>query len=157
MKPPPWFSSPPQSVYCIFLTILTLQDIIWHALLLSGLAIEYWKVAKAFKLQLTYGSWNGISTVYLQVSEGTNDAVAEEESATSVFDKEATQHLLFVVVPLMVGYSAYALIHKQYKSFYSWLISSLVSFVYIFGNDVSLIYLAKMSSAALLLFQALCC
>ena len=40
---------------------------------------------------------------------------------------------MYVVVPLMLGYAAYSLIHKQHKSWYGWVLNSLVGFVYMFG------------------------
>jgi phosphate/sulfate permease len=36
-------------------------------------------------------------------------------------------------MPLMLGYSFYSLYNRAHKSFYSWVISSLVGFVYAFG------------------------
>ncbi|GLD94637.1 hypothetical protein PINS_up003261 [Pythium insidiosum] len=45
----------------------------------------------------------------------------------------ATTHLLFVLVPLVVGYAAYSLIFKQHVSWFNWLLGSLTGAVYAFG------------------------
>ena len=42
-------------------------------------------------------------------------------------------HLMYALFPLVFGYSVYALIYNQYRSWYSWVVSSLVGFVYMFG------------------------
>ena len=57
----------------------------------------------------------------------------EDKGTTEVHDRFATTHLLYVCLPLSVGYSLYSLVHATHKSFYSWLLGSLVGFVYAFG------------------------
>lgn len=39
----------------------------------------------------------------------------------------------FIVVPLMAGYALYSLLHERHKSWYSWAVTSLTGFVYVFG------------------------
>jgi ACR3 family arsenite efflux pump ArsB len=55
------------------------------------------------------------------------------KTKTQDYDEIATSHLLFVVMPLMVGYAAYSLVHERHKSWYSWILTSLTGFVYVFG------------------------
>ncbi|KAJ0405328.1 hypothetical protein ATCC90586_008141 [Pythium insidiosum] len=54
-------------------------------------------------------------------------------SITQQADAMATTHLLFVLVPLVVGYAAYSLIYKQHVSWFNWLLGSLTGAVYAFG------------------------
>lgn len=68
----------------------------------------------------------GVSMKY-KLSEG------YANSKTKEYDAIATTHLLYVVFPLVFGYSAYSLLHISHKSFYSWFLGSLVGFVYAFG------------------------
>jgi Cleft lip and palate transmembrane protein 1 (CLPTM1) len=49
------------------------------------------------------------------------------------YDEVATSHLMHLVVPLVVGYAAYSLLYRTHKSWYSWVLNSLVGFVYAFG------------------------
>lgn len=55
------------------------------------------------------------------------------QSKTKEFDDIATSHLMYLVGPLMVGYAAFSLVHHQHKGWYSWVLNSLVGFVYMFG------------------------
>lgn len=42
-------------------------------------------------------------------------------------------HLLYAVVPLVLGYAGFSLVHSQHKSWYSWVVTSFTGFVYAFG------------------------
>lgn len=57
----------------------------------------------------------------------------KRQSSTKEFDDIATHHLLYLVAPLMVGYGGYSLLNHQHKGWYSWILNSLVGFVYMFG------------------------
>lgn len=59
--------------------------------------------------------------------------VSTSQSKTKEFDDTATAHLLYLVAPLMVGYAAYSLLNQQHRGWYSWVLNSLVGFVYMFG------------------------
>lgn len=52
---------------------------------------------------------------------------------TQKHDNIATTHLFYILLPIIFGYSAYSLIYNSHKSFYSWILNSLVGFVYSFG------------------------
>lgn len=52
---------------------------------------------------------------------------------TSQVDEMATSHMMFVLVPLMLGYAAYSLLYKQHLSWYGWVLGSLTGAVYAFG------------------------
>lgn len=55
------------------------------------------------------------------------------QSKTKEFDDIATAHLLYLVAPLVMGYASYSLLNHEHKGWYSWVLSSLVGFVYMFG------------------------
>ena len=55
---------------------------------------------------------------------GTADSY--RDSSTQEHDDTASQHLIYALMPLVVGYSAYSLLHAEHKSFYSWFLRSLV-------------------------------
>lgn len=111
-----------------------------------GLAIEYWKLSKAFNFSyaglrpipymeilvyphITYE----LSASYTAIESGAGQGPESLKESTARHDYVATVHLLYLCVPLMVGYSIFSLTHSQHKSFYSWFIGSLVGFVYAFG------------------------
>ncbi|GMH94909.1 hypothetical protein TrST_g7766 [Triparma strigata] len=86
-----------------------------------GLLIECWKVTKAVKI-----GFSGGKITWKEDDGYTNNKTKE-------YDEIATSHLLYVTMPLMVGYASYSLLQLKFKSWYSWILSSLVGFIYMFG------------------------
>uniref|UniRef100_A0A6Q2YD38 Lipid scramblase CLPTM1L n=1 Tax=Esox lucius TaxID=8010 RepID=A0A6Q2YD38_ESOLU len=89
-----------------------------------GSLIEVWKVKKAFKIQIF---WKGVRPTFIF---GKSD---ESEKRTEAYDTLAMKYLSYVLYPLCIGGAVYALVFLRYKSWYSWLINSLVNGVYAFG------------------------
>lgn len=137
----------------IFLYLLDSSEKTSTMVLLSngvGLLIEYWKLHRAFHFRVAWPqgatlptlTWNIYQSTGEESAEDGATAEAEAESAeqaaggvraTERHDVVATTHLLYVVGPLAVGYAAYSYHFMLHKSYYSWVISSLVGFVYAFG------------------------
>lgn len=90
-----------------------------------GSLIEIWKVAKAFKVEV---KWEKGSRPMLQFGQRT-----EKEKETEEFDSEAMRYLSYALYPLLVAGAVYSLIYYPHKSWYSWIIRSLVNGVYAFG------------------------
>lgn len=89
-----------------------------------GSLIEVWKVKKAFKI---YIFWKGITPTFMF---GKSD---ESERRTEEYDSLAMKYLSYLLYPLCACGAVYALVFIKYKSWYSWLINSLVNGVYAFG------------------------
>lgn len=89
-----------------------------------GSIIEVWKVKKAFKIQVF---WKGGKPTFLF------GKLDESERRTEEYDTLAMKYLSYLLYPLCIGGAVYALIYLRYKSWYSWLINSLVNGVYAFG------------------------
>ncbi|XP_075995374.1 lipid scramblase CLPTM1L [Genypterus blacodes] len=89
-----------------------------------GSIIEVWKVKKALKIQVF---WKGGKPTFLF---GKMD---ESERRTEEYDTLAMKYLSYLLYPLCIGGAVYALVFLRYKSWYSWLINSLVNGVYAFG------------------------
>nr|XP_057902919.1 lipid scramblase CLPTM1L [Doryrhamphus excisus] len=89
-----------------------------------GAVIEVWKVKKALKIQL---SWKEGKPTFLF------GKLDESERRTEEYDTLAMKYLSYLLYPLCFGGALYALIFLRYKSWYSWLINSLVNGVYAFG------------------------
>ncbi|KAJ8386809.1 hypothetical protein AAFF_G00166040 [Aldrovandia affinis] len=89
-----------------------------------GSIIEVWKVKKAFKIQVR---WNGVKPTFLF---GKSD---ESERRTEEYDTLAMKYLSYLLYPMCIGGAVYSLVYVKYKSWYSWLVNSLVNGVYAFG------------------------
>uniref|UniRef100_S4RR66 Lipid scramblase CLPTM1L n=1 Tax=Petromyzon marinus TaxID=7757 RepID=S4RR66_PETMA len=89
-----------------------------------GTFIEVWKVTKAFKLKLTWRGW------LPKVEVGPSSA---SERKTDEFDSQAMRYLSYALYPLCAGGALYSLLYVSHKSWYSWVINSLVNGIYAFG------------------------
>ena len=54
-------------------------------------------------------------------------------SRTKEYDAQAMRYLSYALYPLVIGYAIYALVYESHKSWYSWILNSLVGAVYTFG------------------------
>ena len=91
-----------------------------------GTAIECWKITKAMDVtvQRTEGGLPYLSF---------KDRASYIESKTDRYDADAMRYMSYVLYPVILGYAIYALVYQTHKSWYSWILNSLVSFVYGFG------------------------
>ncbi|KAJ3319662.1 hypothetical protein HDV06_006155 [Boothiomyces sp. JEL0866] len=91
----------------------------------SGLLIEIWKINKTVivkrKSQFPY-----IEFI---------DRVKPSKLAakTQEYDALAFKYLSYALFPLMVGYTIYSVMYEKHKSWYSFILGTLVGFVYTFG------------------------
>lgn len=90
-----------------------------------GVVIEVWKITKAVNISL----WDGQGKLKIEWKE-TESYTA---SKTKEYDEIATDHLMFVTMPLVCGYGLYSLFHQKHKGWYSWILNTLVGFIYMFG------------------------
>ena len=56
---------------------------------------------------------------------------------TKEYDDIAVKYLCYVLFLLVAGFSVYSLMYERHKSWYSWILSSLTSCVYMFGKHSS--------------------
>jgi hypothetical protein len=52
---------------------------------------------------------------------------------TTVYDDYAVVHLTYGFFPLIIGFGLYSLIYYKHTSWWSWLVSALADYVYMFG------------------------
>lgn len=86
-----------------------------------GLAIEVWKISKAVTVSFENGKIEWV------------EASSYKKSKTKEYDEIATSHLLFITMPLVAGYGMYSLFYQKHKGWYSWVLNTLVGFIYMFG------------------------
>eukprot|EP00804_Cyclotella_cryptica_P008780 CCRYP_015647-RB/>CCRYP_015647-RB protein AED:0.07 eAED:0.07 QI:143/0.85/0.75/1/1/1/8/1476/721 len=86
-----------------------------------GLLIDMWKISKAIRIKFEGGKIEWV------------EAQSYKKSRTKEYDEIATSHLLFVTMPLVAGYGMYSLFFQKHKGWYSWVLNTLVGFIYMFG------------------------
>ncbi|XP_005456797.1 cleft lip and palate transmembrane protein 1-like protein isoform X1 [Oreochromis niloticus] len=87
-----------------------------------GACVEVWKVFTVFKIQIQCKGNK------LHVNK-----LDEEERKTVEYDTQASRYLSYLVYPLCISGAVFSLAYLRQKSYYSWLISTLVTGVYAFG------------------------
>jgi hypothetical protein len=115
-------------VQIVILLYLFDNDTSWLVLSSSviGLAIEVWKLRKAVSVNVTWRGW-------LPVVDFADKEDTYASSRTKEYDTIATNHLMAVLYPLVAGYALYSLFYDRHRSWWSWILSSLVGAVYSFG------------------------
>lgn len=90
-----------------------------------GVLIEVWKVTKAFKVNI---KWEKGARPSVQFGQRTS-----KEKETEEFDSEAMRYISYALYPLVIAVAVYSLLYQPQKSWYSWIVRSLVNGVYVFG------------------------
>lgn len=90
-----------------------------------GVVIEAWKISKAVKVSL-FDKDGKVAFSWKETETYTS-------SKTKEYDEIATDHLMFVTMPLVCGYGIYSLCYQKHRGWYSWIINTLVGFIYMFG------------------------
>ena len=92
----------------------------------KDVAYGLWKVGKVLRLRLAHSSrgWPVLSY---------DATVSKDEESTASYDSIAFSHVVLCLFPMVVGVSLYSLGNYKYKSWWSWLVSSLADSMYLFG------------------------
>ncbi|KAG2171990.1 hypothetical protein INT43_001467 [Umbelopsis isabellina] len=108
------------------------QETSWMILIGQGfgLLIEIWKVFKALKYEVYRVPGALLPRVRLQEHAA---ELTEQESETKKYDEMAYRYLSWLAYPLLAGYAIYSLYYDEHKSWYSYVLKTLVGFVYMFG------------------------
>jgi hypothetical protein len=59
--------------------------------------------------------------------------LTEDEVKTQEYDKLAFRYVSYATVPLLIGYTVYSILKEEHRGWYSFVLSTLTSFVYMFG------------------------
>ncbi|KAL0481668.1 hypothetical protein AKO1_012561 [Acrasis kona] len=102
------------------------NDTSWMILISSfvGLLIEFWKIKKAVNVSIDKNKFPYISFV---------DKGSYVNSKTRQYDQEAMRYVSYALYPLMACYTVYSLIYETHKSWYSFILGTIVGFIYMFG------------------------
>lgn len=90
-----------------------------------GILVEAWKITKAVDIKFNHdGKWISITDKH---------ELSETEKRTQEYDEIIFKYMYMAAVPLILAYAVYALLYKTHKSWYSFVIETLVGSVYAYG------------------------
>ncbi|PYH94244.1 cleft lip and palate transmembrane 1 [Aspergillus ellipticus CBS 707.79] len=99
-----------------------------------GILLEAWKITKTVDVRLRpppAGSFFSFLP-YVIIFEDKHK-LSETEQKTKEYDEIAFRWLYIIAVPLLAAYAAYSLMYNTHKSWYSFVIETLVGSVYAYG------------------------
>ncbi|CAI2180434.1 3776_t:CDS:10 [Funneliformis geosporum] len=107
------------------------HDTSWMILIGQGIsvAIEVWKIKKAVDVKIIPSQ--GFFKYSIKFVD--KHKLSESEEKTKEYDRLAFKYLSWIAYPLLTGYAIYSLVYNTHKSWYSFVLSTLVGFVYAFG------------------------
>ncbi|GLT48973.1 hypothetical protein SLA2020_225600 [Shorea laevis] len=110
----------------VFLYLLD-NDTSWMILASSGIGccIEFWKIGKAMHIEIDRSGM--IPRLKFR------DRESYAGNKTKEYDDIAMKYLSYVLFFLAACFSIYSLMYERHKSWYSWILSSMTSCVYMFG------------------------
>ena len=118
----------------IFLYLMDNSDgTSWMILLGQGMGIliEAWKITKVVDVRIRDAAPGAL--IPYKITFEDKGALSETEKKTQEYDEIAFQYLFYVAIPLLGAYAVYSLIYDTHKSWYSFVITTLVGSVYAYG------------------------
>ena len=100
-----------------------------------GILLEAWKITKTVDVRLREpGPESRFHNVlpYVVVFDDKHK-LTETERKTQEYDQIAFRYLYIIAVPLLLAYAIYSLVYETHKSWYSFVIETLVGSVYAYG------------------------
>jgi len=109
------------------------EETSWMILMGSGmgLLIEAWKITKTVDIKIVASEPGSILPRKLIFAD--KHVLNEDEKKTQEYDKLAFRYVSYVALPALAIYAVYSLLYETHRGWYSFIISTLTSFVYMFG------------------------
>lgn len=96
-----------------------------------GILLEAWKITKTVDVRVRPAEPD--SWLPYKVTFEDKHKLSETEEKTKEYDEIAFRYLYLVAIPLLGAYAVYSLIYESHKSWYSFVITTLVGSVYAYG------------------------
>ena len=96
-----------------------------------GIALEFWKITTVVDVRIR-DSAPGSLLPYRIAFEDKHE-LSDTEEKTKEYDAVAFSYMYMIAVPLLLAYAAYSLKYETHKSWYSFVIATLVGSVYAYG------------------------
>lgn len=99
-----------------------------------GILLEAWKITKTVDVRLRApGPDSRFSFLPYVVVFEDKHKLTETEKKTQEYDQIAFRYLYIVAIPLLAAYAVYSLVYETHKSWYSFIVETLVGSVYAYG------------------------
>ncbi|KAL8787644.1 MAG: hypothetical protein Q9213_002075 [Squamulea squamosa] len=96
-----------------------------------GIVLEAWKITKTVDVRVREAAPE--SWLPYRVTFEDKHKLSETEEKTKEYDQIAFRYLYMVAIPLLGAYAVYSLLYETHKSWYSFVITTLVGSVYAYG------------------------
>ncbi|KAF4120797.1 Cleft lip and palate transmembrane protein 1 (CLPTM1) [Geosmithia morbida] len=96
-----------------------------------GILIEFWKITTVVNVRVrpsAPGSWLPYSVTFEDKHK-----LTDTEEKTKEYDEIAFKYMYWAAIPLLIAYGIYSLFYDTHKSWYSYIITTLVGSVYAYG------------------------
>ena len=99
-----------------------------------GILLEAWKITKMVNVVVgPPGPDSRFSFLPYVILFEDKHKLSETEKKTQEYDEIAFQYLYMAAIPLLLAYAVYSLVYDSHKSWYSFVITTLVGSVYAYG------------------------
>ncbi len=95
-----------------------------------GILIELWKITTVVNVRVRAAPG---SLIPYRISFEDKHKLSDTEEKTKEYDEIAFKYMYIAGVPLLIAYAVYSLIYETHKSWYSYVIATLVGSVYAYG------------------------
>ncbi|KAF5001540.1 hypothetical protein FDECE_10919 [Fusarium decemcellulare] len=96
-----------------------------------GIVIEFWKITTVVNVRLRPGAPGSFLPYTIAFED--KQKLTETEEKTKEYDEIAFKYMYIAGVPLLIAYGIYSLMYDSHKSWYSYVITTLVGSVYAYG------------------------
>ena len=96
-----------------------------------GILLEAWKITKTVDVRVRPAAES--SWLPYKVTFEDKHKLSETEAKTKEYDEIAFRYLYLVAIPLLGAYAVYSVLYDSHKSWYSFVITTLVGSVYAYG------------------------
>ncbi|KAI2621646.1 cleft lip and palate transmembrane 1 [Hypoxylon sp. NC1633] len=96
-----------------------------------GILIEFWKVTTIVDVRVRPAPPG--SLIPYRIAFEDKYKLSETEEKTKEYDEIAFKYMYIAGVPLIIGYAIWSLVYESHKSWYSYILTTLVGSVYAYG------------------------
>jgi hypothetical protein len=96
-----------------------------------GILIELWKITTVVDVRFRPSAPG--SLIPYQIVFEDKHKLSETEEKTKEYDEIAFKYMYMLAVPLLIAYGIYSVVYDSHKSWYSFIITTLVGSVYAYG------------------------